>query len=72
MLLFRSEEHVERWCESWHMPRGASLTLATAWELAQVWFAVDRGKPEWRRFTLDETEAIFARLGLTSEFWNLR
>jgi hypothetical protein len=72
MLLFRSEEHVERWCESWRMPRGASLTLPNAWKLAQVWFDADRGKPEWRRFTLEETEAIFARLGLTGDFWSLR
>ena len=72
MLLFRDEEHVDRWCEQWHLPHGASLTLETAWPLAQAWHGPDRRDPEWRRRTVDETEALFASLSLTGEFWRLR
>lgn len=32
---------------------------------------LDRREPEWRRRTVDETEAIFAELGLASSFWCL-
>jgi hypothetical protein len=28
--------------------------------------------PAWRRRTIEETEAIFAKLGFTSAFWSLR
>ena len=72
MLLFRSEEHIERWCQSWRLKQGAILTLEQTWGLAQAYYGPDRREPSWRRKTLDETEAVFASLGLTSEFWNLR
>ncbi len=71
MLLFRSEEHIERWCTAWHQPRGATLTLAQAWRLAQAWYGPDRRDPAWRRKTVAEAEALFAELGLTGEFWQL-
>ncbi|PYQ29915.1 MAG: hypothetical protein DMF56_09320 [Acidobacteria bacterium] len=72
MLFFRSEEHVDRWCESWQMPRGEIISLDKGWELARIWYGEDRRAPDWRRRTLEETEAVFASLGFTSEFWNLR
>ena len=71
MLLFRSEEHIDRWCHDWNQPHGATLTLQQGWSLAQLWYGPDRRDPNWRRFTLDEAHAIFASLGLTSPFWNL-
>lgn len=72
MLLFRSEEHVDRWCKVWRMERGAILTLDQQWQLAQAWYSADRRDPLWRRKTVDETEATFAALGLTGPFWNVR
>jgi len=72
MLLFRSEEHVVRWCRSWQLGRGATLTLDTAWSLAQAWYGPDRRDPSWRRPAPDEAEALFANLGLTGSFWSLR
>ena len=72
MLLFRSEGHVEKWCGDWNLARGASLSPEECWRLALVWFDADRGRPEWRRRTVEEAEAVFASLGLTSDFWRLR
>ena len=72
MLLFRSEEHVDRWCESWELPRGATLTPDQTWRLAHAWYSLDRRDPSWRRRTVDETEELLAGLGLTGSFWNLR
>ena len=72
MLFFRSEEHIDRWGEAWRLPRGAVIPLDQGWELARAWYGEDRRQPDWRRRTLDETEALFASLGFTSEFWNLR
>ena len=70
MLLFRSEQHVERWCSQWNRPRGGPLTLAQGWELAKAWYA-DRLSPVWRPKTVAEARAAFARIGLTGEFWKL-
>lgn len=72
MLLFRSEEHVTRWCDQWRMPRGGVLTLEQAWRLASAWFAADRAAPDWHRPPVDEVEALFASLGLPGDFWRLR
>jgi hypothetical protein len=71
MLLFRSEEHVDNWCQQWNQPHGATLTLEQGWSLAQQWYGPDRRDPTWRRYSMDEAHAIFASLGLTSPFWNL-
>ena len=72
MLLFRSEEHVSNWCRQWKLGLGAVLDLNTAWRLAHAWYHEDRREPAWRRKTLEEIEALFAELGLTSPFWSLR
>jgi hypothetical protein len=72
MLLFRSEEHVDRWCKAWKMNQGAILTLAQQWQLAQAWYSADRRDPHWRRKTADETEATFAATGLAGPFWSVR
>ena len=72
MLLFRSEEHVNRWCAQWNLPPGALLSLEQAWQLAQAWYGQDRRLPTWRRKTVEEAEALFSELGLTSSYWKLR
>ena len=71
MLLFRSEEHVARWCSARALPHGATLTLEQCWRLARGWYK-DKVKPDWRRHTLEETEALMTECGLTGPFWNLR
>jgi hypothetical protein len=71
MLLFRDEEHIERWCSQWSQPRGATLTIESAWRLAQRWYG-NKMDLEWRRFTLDEAQAVLTGLELTGPFWSLR
>ena len=71
MLLFRSEEHADRWSRDRELSRGAVLTPEQGWRLARGWYK-DKLKPDWRRHTLEETEALLAEVGLTGEFWNLR
>jgi hypothetical protein len=71
MLLFRSEEHVERWCRSRGIERGGTLSLEQVWELARAWYTPDRREPEWRRHTVQEAESLFRAVDLTSGFWAL-
>jgi hypothetical protein len=72
MLLFRDEEHVAKWCGQWKLPRGATLTLDTAWRLAEAWFEADRGAPDWTRPAPREVETLFTSLGFDGDFWRLR
>ena len=70
MLLFRSEEHVERWNERRGTPAGATFTPEQGWRLASAWFH-DRLTPEWRRRSPEEAKAIFDAIGLSGAFWDL-
>ena len=70
MLLFRSEEHVERWCRDRGDPKGGVLTLEQLWQLASIWYR-NRLTPDWRRRSAEEAQEVFSSLGLTGEFWQL-
>ncbi len=70
MLAFRSEATLARWCEKTGNPRGAVLTLEQIHGLGRTWYR-DKLSPDWVRSTPAEAEALFARLGLTGDFWRL-
>jgi hypothetical protein len=70
MLLYRSEQHIDRWCEQWKRPRGGTLTLTQGWKLAQLWYG-DRLNPQWQPKTASEVESVFQNVGLVGEFWKL-
>ena len=70
MLLFRSEEHRQRWGEARGLARGATMSLPTLWRLADAWYR-DRMDPSWRRRTPEEAQQVFTDLGLTGDFWQL-
>lgn len=70
MLLFRSEQHVDRWCRQWSRPRGGILTLEQVWALATEWYG-SRLNPDWRPKTTAEAQSAFDRIGLVGDFWSL-
>ena len=70
MLLFRSEQHVDRWCKQWKRPRGGTLSLAQGWKLARLWYS-DRLNPKWQPKSAPEAESAFRQIGLVGEFWKL-
>jgi hypothetical protein len=71
MLAFRSEGHVDAWCERRRAPKGAVFPIEQAWQLGRAWYE-HRLSPGWRRATPQQAEALFAELGFTGEFWALR
>lgn len=71
MLIFRSEDHIDEWCTFRELPRGGTMSPEQCWQLAQEWYG-DKLRPDWRRKTLEESEAMLAGIGLTEPFWSLR
>jgi hypothetical protein len=69
MLLFRSEESVNRWCESKGLPRRPLITLSQLWHLSVIWYG-NRLTAESRRPAPDEMVSVFASIGLTGPFWD--
>ena len=71
MLLFRSEEHVRRWCRARDILQGGIMTPEQGWMLAQAWYA-DKLSPAWRRKSVEESEAVLRDVGLLGPFWSLK
>jgi hypothetical protein len=69
MLFFRSEEHVQRWCQVKNVPLRPLITLDQLWQLAVTWYG-NRLTVESRRPGPDEMVSIFASLGLEGPFWD--
>ena len=69
MLLFRSEETVDLWCEAHGVPRRPIINLDQLWHLAVTWYA-NRLTIDSRRPAADEMVGIFAQIGLRGPFWN--
>ncbi len=70
MLLFRSEEHVARWCRIWKLRRGAVFSPQQGLRLAKAWYG-DRLSPKWRPFSPQQAQATLNNVGLRSAFWRL-
>jgi hypothetical protein len=68
MLLFRSQDHVDRWLAG--RKPGATIPIAKLAELAEAWWG-DRLDPDWRPHSREQNQAILTRLGLTDAFWTL-
>jgi len=71
MLFFRSEESLKQWLASRKAERGAVLSISQLWELSQRWYR-DRMSPEYHGRTVEQAQAIFKELGLTSSFWQAK
>jgi hypothetical protein len=69
MLFFRSEEMVRKWCEQNSYPMRPLVTMDQLWHLARTWYST-RLQENSRRPQPDEMRGIFAKLGLTGEFWD--
>jgi hypothetical protein len=70
ILFFSSSARIDAWCARHGRPRGATLEMPQAIALANEWFS-DYASPNWRRKSPDQARAIFAKLNLDPDFWNL-
>jgi hypothetical protein len=70
MLLFRSEEWIDKWCQLNNLERGEVLTINHVWELSKLWYQ-DRLSVNYHGRSVEQAEEIFRQAGLTSEFWYL-
>jgi len=68
MLLFRSEEWIDKWCKRNNLERGEVLTIHQVWGLSKLWYQ-DRLSLEYHGRSIEQVKEIFTRAGLTSMFW---
>jgi hypothetical protein len=71
MLLFRSEEWIDKWCQRNNVARGEVLTLQQVLELSKPWYA-HRLALDYHGRSPEQVAEIFKQAGLTSMFWHRR
>ena len=70
MLLFRSEEWVDKWCKRNNLERGEMLSLQQVWELSKLWYG-NRMSLDYHGRSMEQVAEIFKQVGLASKFWYL-
>jgi hypothetical protein len=70
VLPFRREADVDGWCARHAFPRGDLQPMTKVLELARTWYGRHLDV-EWRKWTVHEARAIFERLGLRGDAWQL-
>jgi hypothetical protein len=70
LLLFRSEEHVDRWCALRQIAKGMVVPLRQVWQLAGPWYA-DRLEAGWMPREPAAIERLLSDAGLTGDFWRV-
>ena len=70
MLLFRSEEHVNRWCRQRGVARGEVFTPEQMWAVARPWYG-RRLARDWQRLDRAAAQRVFDDAGLRGPFWEL-
>ncbi|MBK6793427.1 MAG: hypothetical protein IPG80_13035 [Anaerolineales bacterium] len=70
MLLFRSEEWVDKWCKRNNLERGEMLSIQQVWELSKLWYG-NRMSLEYHGRSMEQVAEIFKQAGLMSKFWYL-
>jgi hypothetical protein len=70
VLAFRSVEEIQNWCTRHRLPFGEPVPLQQVADLARQWYG-SHANPDWRKWTINEAQEIFARADLSSAFWDL-
>jgi len=68
MLLFQSEEWIDKWCKRNHLERGEVLTIHQVWELSKLWYQ-DRLSLDYHGRSIEQVSEIFKQAELMSKFW---
>jgi hypothetical protein len=71
MLLFRSEEWIDKWCQRNNLDRGEVLTIHQVWELTKPWYD-NRLTLEFHGRSSEQVAEIFKQAGLISKFWYIQ
>ncbi|MFX0073392.1 MAG: alkylmercury lyase family protein [Candidatus Hermodarchaeota archaeon] len=70
VLVFRSEDQVDQWCEAHRKNKGVVIPIKTTWELAKKWYG-NHLAPDWKKWTVKEAQEIFTSMNLTIPSSNL-
>jgi len=70
VLPFRSSAEIERWSTRHGLPQGKAIPIKQLSDLAYHWYG-QHAVRGWKKWTRQQAEEIFRRVGLTEPFWHL-
>ena len=68
MLLFQSEEWIDKWCKRNNLEVGEMLSIQQVWELSKLWYG-NRMSMDFHGRSMDQVAEVFKQAGLTAKFW---
>ncbi len=71
VLPFRSHADIAEWSTRHRVPEGEAVPIDTVSALAREWYGQHDAR-DWTKWTAEQASDIFARVGLTGPFWDLR
>ena len=70
MLLFRSDEWIDKWCQRNNLERAEVLAINQVWELSKLWYQ-NRLSLDYHGRSVEQAAEIFKQAGLMSKFWRV-
>jgi hypothetical protein len=70
MLLFEREADVDEWSRRHAIARGDVQSVQRVYDFARVWYGRHLDE-DWRKWTMDEAQSIFAQFGFRGRIWEL-
>lgn len=70
MLLFETEQQIDRWSKTHRIAKGDVQPIAKIWDFSKVWYG-NHLNPDWKKWTSEEAKQIFDQFELTSEIWQI-
>ena len=71
MLLFRDNDAVGAWCDRFGKQPGDVRPVEQIWQFAREWYGRHLDT-DWRKWTVGEAAAMFAKHGLDGPVWTLQ
>ncbi|MCE7995184.1 MAG: hypothetical protein HEP71_24610 [Roseivirga sp.] len=70
MLVFESEEQIDRWTTKHNIKKGDIQPIDKIWQFSKKWYG-NHLNPEWTKWTIEEAKEMFEEFELSDSIWKL-
>tara|TARA_Y100000385_G_scaffold287887_2_gene353175 strand:- start:3530 stop:4210 length:681 start_codon:yes stop_codon:yes gene_type:complete len=70
MLVFESEEQIDKWSKKHNIPKGDIQPIDRIWNFSKKWYG-NHLNPDWAKWTIEEAKEMFREFELNDRIWKL-
>ena len=70
MLVFESEEQIDKWSKKHNIPKGDIQPIDRIWNFSKKWYG-NHLNPDWTKWTIEEAKEMFREFELSDRIWKL-